>query len=530
MLFRPRSSSLASSSTFLLTLTSFLVTSLGVAFAQESSAEVTALKFAQQGLPIGTASFNNGSSNAIVTGDFNHDGILDVVTFNGTPSGLNVSFFKGLGGGKFSTTPVDSPVSATQGMAGGPAFAADFNSDGKLDLALAAGQGLSSSTGVVTILLGNGDGTFTQGESITVNTSSGAGNASAIALADFNGDHIPDVAVSDGYNKYTWIYLGKGDGTFTLASTQKFGGNSVVAGDFNADGKQDVAFASGIGSGGDTVGVFLGNGNGTLNSPVLATITGGSGAESGTSGLAIGDFYNDRIQSLAVLYAIGQPDGNGITYLVTLKYSNGQLVMGPLNQVTQPVAEGPAYVFGGDLNGDFVDDVFITGGGYLENPLTQYMLGNGNGTFQSPQNTAYDTQATTFVYPIIRDLNLDSRHDVSIAWSNLEDDNGGGDVLINKNATPNCAPPPANVLGVHICAPTSGASIDKLYTFKGAGNAFNGIAKRMELWIDGAKVGQNLEDQLNVTTTLEAGTHTASFVVVDSFDSHTSSSVTFTTK
>ena len=54
--------------------------------------------------------------------------------------------------------------------------------------------------------------------------------------------------------------------------------------------------------------------------------------------------------------------------------------------------------------------------------------------------------------------------------------------------------------------------------------------KGNELWIDGAKVGQNLEDQLNVTATLEAGTHTASFVVVDTFDSYASKSVTFTIK
>ena len=52
----------------------------------------------------------------------------------------------------------------------------------------------------------------------------------------------------------------------------------------------------------------------------------------------------------------------------------------------------------------------------------------------------------------------------------------------------------------------------------------------MELWIDGQKVGQNLEDQLRVSTTLTAGTHTASFVVVDSFDNYTSKSVTFTAK
>jgi hypothetical protein len=526
MLFRSHGSSLAPSSILVLSLTGFLLTALG-AFAQVNATEVTALKFAQQDLPIGTASYGNGASNAIVTGDFNNDGILDVVTVNGTPSGLNVSFFKGLGEGKFSTTPVNSPITT---QAGGPAFAADLNGDGKLDLVIAAGQGLSSATGPVTIMLGNGNGTFGEGQSITVNTDSGAGNATAIALADFNGDHIPDIAVSDGYAGYTWIYVGKGDGTFTLANTQKFGGNSVVAGDFNADGKQDVAYTTGMGAAGSVVGVFLGNGNGTLNAPVTATITGGTGSISGTSGLAVGDFYNDRIQSLAVLYAIGEPDENYTTYLVTLKYSNGQLVQGPLNQVTPPQAEGPYYVYGGDLNGDFIDDVFITGGGYYENPLTQYMLGNGNGTFQAPQNTPYDTQASTFVYPIIRDLNLDSRHDVSIAWSNVQDDNGGGDVLLNQNATPNCDPPPANALDVRICAPTSGASIDSVYTFKGAGNAFSGIAKRMELWIDGAKIGQNLEDQLNVTTTLAAGKHTASFVVVDSFDSYTSKSVTFTAK
>ena len=52
----------------------------------------------------------------------------------------------------------------------------------------------------------------------------------------------------------------------------------------------------------------------------------------------------------------------------------------------------------------------------------------------------------------------------------------------------------------------------------------------MELWVDGAKIGQNLEDQLKLTTTLTQGTHTASFVVIDSFDEHASTSVSFTVK
>ncbi len=49
-------------------------------------------------------------------------------------------------------------------------------------------------------------------------------------------------------------------------------------------------------------------------------------------------------------------------------------------------------------------------------------------------------------------------------------------------------------------------TVGTTFTFKGAGNAFNGIAKRMELWIDGTKVGQNLEDQLKRLVTLTAGT------------------------
>jgi hypothetical protein len=510
-------------------LFSFLVTAFGVASAQVNSAEVTALKFGQREFPVPPK--GNGGSSSIVPGDFNKDGILDIVTVNGTSAGWEVSFYAGLGGSKFSATPVNSVVNVnpSYGVTSTP-FAADLNNDGKLDLVLFAGPGSSSASGPVTIMLGNGDGTFTQAENITVNTASGPGNAAAVALADFNGDHIPDLAISDGAHDYTWIYLGKGDGTFTLADTQQHGGNSVVAGDFNADGKQDVAFSAGYGSGGDTVGVFLGNGNGTLNDAILTTITGGTGSVSGTANLAVGDFYNDRIQTLAVLYGSGQPDLNSTTYLVTLKYSDGQLQQGPLNQVTQPVAEGPTYIDAGDLNGDFVFDVFITGGGYYEGPLTQYMLGNGDGTFQAPQNTSYDTKGNQFVYPVIRDLNLDSRHDVSIAFGNVEDGIGGGDVLINQNATRNCDPPPANALGVNICVPQNGASISKTYTFKGAGNAFSGIAKRMELWIDGTKVGQDLEDQLKITTTLEPGSHTASFVVVDSFDSYTSKSVTFTTR
>jgi hypothetical protein len=82
-------------------------------------------------------------------------------------------------------------------------------------------------------------------------------------------------------------------------------------------------------------------------------------------------------------------------------------------------------------------------------------------------------------------------------------------------------------LSGNVCTPSEGSKTGTTITFRAAGNAFNGIAKRMELWIDGTKVGQDLEDQLKITATLSKGAHTAPFVVVDTFDNTASRSVTF---
>ncbi len=180
----------------------------------------------------------------------------------------------------------------------------------------------------------------------------------------------------------------------------------------------------------------------------------------------------------------------------------------------------------GDLNGDFIDDIFFVGGDDNVGAVSGIALANGNGTFQAvePAPDWLDLQFNLF----IRDLNLDSRHDVGISFTAIFESASGAEILLNTNAATNCNPPAANALSVNICAPTNGQTVGKTFTFKGAGNAFNGIAKRVELWIDGKKVGQNLEDQLNVTASLAKGAHTASFVVVDSFDNYTSKSVNFT--
>jgi hypothetical protein len=471
----------------------FVVASLTIASVQ---VEATAAKVTFTQTEIASGDTNSYS---IVSGDFNNDGILDLLTVNRS----SLSFYKGLGGGKFAV-PVNQSLPLDQ--AGyGQVFAADFNEDGKLDLAIASGQQ------GVTILLGNGNGTFNQGTNIAI-----SGNASTIALADFNGDHKPDIAVSDNGGKgTTWIYLGNGDGTFTLSDTQPYGGSPMVVGDFNADGKQDVIYGAGI-----QLGLFLGNGDGTLSAPIIASTSSSVGS------LTVGDFYNNRIQTLVALTSNSSAYG-GDTYIYSVRYADGQLYVENQNLINGWSSNPPLVnVAGGDLNGDFLFDIFLSGSNIYNPGFTAYMLGNGDGTFQTLQD-APSASFISYQSPIVRDLNRDSRQDVAIAWNNLSNSTAGAEVLLDSSATVNCAPPPANKLGVNICDPTNGEIVGSSFTFKAAGNAFNGIAKRMELWIDGNKVGQNLEDQLNVTATLTAGTHTASFVVVDSFDNSTSKSVSF---
>jgi hypothetical protein len=242
-----------------------------------------------------TAAINSGdtSSIGIATGDFNNDGILDLVTVNfGT-----LSFYKGLGGATYAN-PVNQTL--TQGQL--QVFSADFNGDGKLDLAIAGNAGF------VTILLGNGDGTFKQGTNITI-----SGTASSITLADFNGDHKPDIAISDGPDDMTWVYLGQGDGTFKLSQTEYYGGATIVAGDFNADGKQDLVFASN-----SVVGLFLGNGDGTFGTLLEAPL-------SNVTQLAVGDFYNNRTQTLAAVVTVDLGSGTNDGYIYSLRYSHFRL-------------------------------------------------------------------------------------------------------------------------------------------------------------------------------------------------------------
>src|SRR5439155_13909145 len=211
---------------------------------------------------------------SVAVGDFNGDGKPDLAVANTGSS--TISVLLGNGDGTFQAAQTfaagASPWSVTAG---------DFNDDGKQDLA-AANFGSAD----VSVLLGNGDGTFQAAVSYPSGTGSLSHNhPESVRAGDFNADGKPDLTVANNDASVS-VLLGNGDGTFQAARTfwAHIHPASVAVGDFNRDGNQDLAVAN-FDSG--DVSVLLGNGDGTLQAPsappILTVIKAGTGSGTVTS-------------------------------------------------------------------------------------------------------------------------------------------------------------------------------------------------------------------------------------------------------
>jgi len=215
--------------------------------------------------------------------DFNADGNLDLAITNQI-SGVSPVVL-GYGKGAFNTAGDLYATGFPEGVAVG-----DFNADGKLDAVVASGATAMYPASGLAVSLGNGDGTFTEGSEILFGS-----YLSSIATADFNGDGKLDLAVADSGSNTVFILLGNGDGTFGLTSIIPVGNHpvSIVAGDFNNDGKLDLAVAN---SADGTITLLLGNGDGTF--------TQASGSPYAVGGtpyhFVAGDFNGDGKLDLAV--------------------------------------------------------------------------------------------------------------------------------------------------------------------------------------------------------------------------------------
>jgi hypothetical protein len=281
-------------------------------------------------------------------GDFNRDGKLDFAVADNY-----VQVFLGNGDGTFQP-----PVNYLVGTTPNSVAAADLNRDGKLDLVVADQLGLS-------VLMGNGDGTFQLPMTLPTTCV-----PVFVSTGDFNGDHKLDLIVtySSGDCPYISIFLGNGDGTFQqspINTPPSYGTGAIAFGDFNRDGKLDLAVAEQFGTI-SQVEILLGNGDGTFTLGAAYKV-GGS-----PDSVAVADFRGNGILDLAVASLAGGTEellGNGDG---TFKVASTSLTYGAI------------WVVAADLNGDGKPDLAVAQFGNPAPPGVAVILGDGDGTFQPP--------------------------------------------------------------------------------------------------------------------------------------------------
>jgi len=280
----------------------------------------------------------------IVTGDFNGDGIADLLYLESVDSSsVGLGVLLGNGDGTFTAKASHAIIGNSLEL--GPISVADFNQDGILDLAIPLTSGNNSTLG---IFFGNGDGTFTQ-TSTHLKTQI---DPQGVVVGDFNGDGIPDLALTaeDPENPHISILLGKGDGTFTGKTVPDgdlvYGGASIVTADFNGDGIPDLALANSS----DTVSIFFGNGDGTFNSS-------GQSLVAPRQTIVVADFNGDGIADLATFY---------IEY-ATVLMGNGDGTFTPAVNYPDVLTSGSGAAIA-DFNGDGIPDMAVTSGLTYEEP------------------------------------------------------------------------------------------------------------------------------------------------------------------
>jgi len=292
---------------------------------------------------------------AVAAGDFNGDGKVDLVVTLNSPQ-LSLALLTGTGTGTFNA-PIFFPN--TSGFDSPAIVATDLNGDGRLDLVvmhnIACFTAPCRAARSITVLLGNGNGTFQTPSEIDVGT-----GPMAMAVVDLNRDGIKDVAIGGGNTELS-ILLGVGNGTFVRQPVVTLvpGGdlfsacNDIGVGDLNRDGILDLVVPLGNGEGNA---ILIGNGNGTFQVRSRIQID----ETSAPLHVAVADYNRDGFLDIA------RTMGDGTNGLMQILRGNGDGTFQAPNRylVPPPVSSrGGIMILAGDWNGDAKPDVaFVEGG------------------------------------------------------------------------------------------------------------------------------------------------------------------------
>jgi Bacterial Ig-like domain (group 3)/FG-GAP-like repeat/HYDIN/CFA65/VesB-like, Ig-like domain/Abnormal spindle-like microcephaly-assoc'd, ASPM-SPD-2-Hydin len=449
-----------------------------------------------------------GTANSVVVADVNGDGNPDLVVANVCVSTQNcnngeVSVLLGNGDGTFQPA-------ITYGSGGYEARSVsvgDVNNDGKPDLVVVnqCATNTQCVNGTVGVLLGNGNGTF----SATVAYDSGGGRAFSVAVQDVNADHNADMVIanlcasSDCTSGSVSVLFGKGDGTFSTAVAYGSGGYeafSIAVGDVNGDGHYDLLVANQCANssscsnsnGFGTVGVLLGNGDGTFKTAV-AYGSGGAGALS----VAIADVNGDSKPDLLVANnCIDSCEQSGVGVLL----GNGDGTFQPaVTYISQ--GESDLSVAVADVNGDGNPDLVVATycfDGNCLNGGVSILQGNGDGTFQ--QGFVYDSGGYGGYAVALTDLNQDGKPDVIVV-----NQCGSGDI--------NCQSGTNGTVGVLINLSTK-TTTTSLVSSPNSSNFAQGVAFTANVTPKGTGVPTGIVTFLDGATSLGSSSLTGSGVAV----------------
>jgi hypothetical protein len=394
------------------------------------------------------ATYDSGGFHAfsVAVADMNGDGVPDLIVANGCgdafsqPGGCpdgSVAVLLGNGDGTFR--PVRSFPSGGSLSA---LVVADVNRDGRPDVVVSncapIGQLCPAGSGNVGVLLGNGDGSL---HPVMLHDAGGLA-ATFVAVADVNGDHEPDVLVSnqricDNCRGSLGVLLGRGDGSFQAAQiydTGLFAPAFIATADFNGDHAPDIVLTQNIGGGGELA-VLLNRGDGTFQ-PAAVYETGGQSATPLVVADANGDGRPDLLVSHAQFCAGRAPSESCIGVLLGNADGSFQPAV-----TYESGGTGAWSLTAADFNRDGNIDVAVahqcrpsscTGRG-----VVSVLAGNGDGSFQPP--LTYNTEAPS-VLAVAADLNGDGKPDL-VVGNAPPVPSGTVSVFLNDSTPDDTAPP-----------------------------------------------------------------------------------------